>query len=86
VVVIVITFVWMSDSGLLQGKPVLKKENGTPTYGGSTFSAHSALDNNANRQLPSYRYIFLQQFLFTIGVELRNSFGYDLFASLVWLL
>ncbi|ESW31528.1 hypothetical protein PHAVU_002G245500 [Phaseolus vulgaris] len=42
------------DSGLLQGKPVLKKENGTPTYGGSTFSAHSALDNNANRQLPSY--------------------------------
>ncbi|XP_014509258.1 uncharacterized protein LOC106768552 [Vigna radiata var. radiata] len=42
------------DSGLLQGKPVLKKENGTPGYGVSTYSAPSALDNNGSRQLPSY--------------------------------
>ncbi|KAH1250900.1 GBF-interacting protein 1 [Glycine max] len=42
------------DSGLLQGKPVLKKENGTPAYGGLTAPASSALDNNVNRQLPSY--------------------------------
>ncbi|CAJ1938408.1 unnamed protein product [Sphenostylis stenocarpa] len=42
------------ESGLLQGKPLLKKENGAPAYGGSTFSAYGTLDNNANRQLPSY--------------------------------
>lgn len=58
-VVIIITFVWRSDSGLLQGKPVLKKENGTPGYGVSTYSAPSALDNNGSRQLPSYRYIMI---------------------------
>ncbi|TKY60111.1 serine-rich protein [Spatholobus suberectus] len=43
-----------SDSGLLQGRPVFKKENGVPAYGGSTASASSTLDNNVNRQLPSY--------------------------------
>ncbi|RDX66035.1 GBF-interacting protein 1 [Mucuna pruriens] len=42
------------DSGLLQGKSVLKKENGMNAYGGFTASASSALDNNVNRQLPSY--------------------------------
>ena len=48
-----------SDSGLLQGKPVTKKENGTPAYGGSTSSASSVLENNVSRQLPSNRSLFL---------------------------
>ncbi|KAL1320530.1 uncharacterized protein LOC107638788 isoform X2 [Arachis ipaensis] len=39
-----------SDAGLL-GKPVYKKGNGTPAYGGS---APGLLGNNGNRQLPSY--------------------------------
>lgn len=43
-----------SDSGLLQGKPVYKKENGAPAYGGSMYSSSSVPENNANRQLPSY--------------------------------
>ncbi|XP_057749866.1 uncharacterized protein LOC130968544 isoform X1 [Arachis stenosperma] len=43
-----------SDSGLLQGKPVTKKENGTPAYGSSTSYASSVLENNVSRQLPSY--------------------------------
>ncbi|KAK7399719.1 hypothetical protein VNO78_10908 [Psophocarpus tetragonolobus] len=42
------------DSGLLQGKAVFKKENGTPAYGGSTAPASIPLDNSVNRQLPSY--------------------------------
>ncbi|KAG4999997.1 hypothetical protein GLYMA_08G122700v4 [Glycine max] len=47
-------YVGRGDSGLLQGKPVFKKENGTPAYGGYTAPASSSLDNNVNRQLPSY--------------------------------
>ncbi|MED6106420.1 hypothetical protein PIB30_004653 [Stylosanthes scabra] len=43
-----------SDSGVLQAKPVTKKENGTPAYGGSTTYASSVLENNVSRQLPSY--------------------------------
>ncbi|XP_057415470.1 uncharacterized protein LOC130710283 isoform X2 [Lotus japonicus] len=44
-----------SDSGLLQGKPASRKENGTPAYGGgSTFFAPNAWDNSASRQVPSY--------------------------------
>nr|KYP76865.1 hypothetical protein KK1_021126 [Cajanus cajan] len=54
VVVMMITYVWRSDSGLLQGKTAFKKENGTPAYGASTTTASSALDNNVSRQLPSY--------------------------------
>ncbi|KAH1041089.1 hypothetical protein GLYMA_09G019700v4 [Glycine max] len=42
-----------SDYGL-QGKPVYKKENGAPTYGGSTSSAPSVLGNNANMRPASY--------------------------------
>ncbi|KAI5384800.1 hypothetical protein KIW84_071699 [Lathyrus oleraceus] len=42
-----------SDYGLPQGKPVFKKENGTPAYGGSMSYASSVMDNNLNRQLPS---------------------------------
>ncbi|KAG5005784.1 hypothetical protein JHK85_024326 [Glycine max] len=36
------------------GKPVYKKENGAPTYGGSTSSAPSVLGNNANMRPASY--------------------------------
>ncbi|KAK7359147.1 hypothetical protein VNO77_01094 [Canavalia gladiata] len=43
-----------SDSGVLLGKPVFKKENEVPAYGGSTASASSVLENNVHRQLPSY--------------------------------
>lgn len=71
-VVIIITFVWRSDSGLLQGKPVLKKENGTPGYGVSTYSAPSALDNNGSRQLPSYRYISVCEFGMVIMLRKKN--------------
>ncbi|XP_017436577.1 uncharacterized protein LOC108343052 isoform X2 [Vigna angularis] len=42
-----------SDSGL-QGKPAYKKENGAPTYGGSTSSTSSVLGNNSNRRPISY--------------------------------
>ncbi|XP_012572320.1 uncharacterized protein [Cicer arietinum] len=49
-----------SDYGFPQVKPVYKKENGTPAYGGpapyggSTSYASSVMENNVNRQLPSY--------------------------------
>ncbi|KAI4298215.1 hypothetical protein L6164_031801 [Bauhinia variegata] len=41
------------DSGLLQGKPVYKKENGAHGYGGSTSSS-SMVGNNINRRPSSY--------------------------------
>ncbi|WJX53317.1 hypothetical protein P8452_39323 [Trifolium repens] len=45
-----------SDYGLPQGKPAFKKENGTPAYGGggSMSYASSVMDNNVNRQPPSW--------------------------------
>ncbi|XP_027345068.1 uncharacterized protein LOC113857410 isoform X2 [Abrus precatorius] len=49
-----IQFSSSSDYGLMQGKPISKKENGTPAYGGSSVSSLSVLENNVNRQPPSY--------------------------------
>ncbi|KAK2384421.1 RNA polymerase II degradation factor protein [Trifolium repens] len=45
-----------SHYGLPQGKPAFKKENGTPAYGGggSMSYASSVMDNNVNRQPPSW--------------------------------
>ncbi|KAK4271795.1 hypothetical protein QN277_020434 [Acacia crassicarpa] len=42
-----------NDSGLLQGKPLHKRENGTHVYGGSTPSA-SSIGNNMNWRPTSY--------------------------------
>ncbi|WJX53318.1 hypothetical protein P8452_39323 [Trifolium repens] len=49
-------YVGRGDYGLPQGKPAFKKENGTPAYGGggSMSYASSVMDNNVNRQPPSW--------------------------------
>lgn len=69
--VIILNFLpcfWRSDYGLPQGKPVFKKENGTPAYGGSMSYASSVMDNNLNRQLPSqlpsYRYYHFHIYIY----------------------
>lgn len=74
-VVIVISFefsriFWRPDYGFPQVKPVYKKENGTPAYGGpapyggSTSYASSVMENNVNRQLPSYRYLSFPSYIY----------------------
>lgn len=42
------------DSGLLQGKPLHKRENGMHVYGGSMPSASSTAGNNVNQRPSSY--------------------------------
>ncbi|CAJ1962854.1 unnamed protein product [Sphenostylis stenocarpa] len=56
-----------SDSGL-QGKPAYKKENGAPTYGGSTSSASSVLGNNANRRPISYSDSVVTEKPYALGI------------------
>ncbi|KAG4381323.1 hypothetical protein GLYMA_15G126000v4 [Glycine max] len=56
-----------SDYGL-QGKPVYKKENGAPTFGGSTSSAPSVLGNNTNTRLPSYSDSVVTEKTYAFGI------------------
>ncbi|XP_027359710.1 uncharacterized protein LOC113868382 isoform X3 [Abrus precatorius] len=56
-----------SDSGL-QAKPLYKKDNGTPAYGGSTSSASSVLGNNVYRRLPSYSDSVVTEKPFALGI------------------
>ncbi|XP_020220614.1 uncharacterized protein LOC109803447 isoform X2 [Cajanus cajan] len=56
-----------SDYGL-QGKPVYKKENGVPSYGGSTSSASSVLGNNANRRLSSHSDFAVTEKTYALGI------------------
>lgn len=58
-------YFWRSDYGVPQSKPVFKKENGTPAYGSSSTSyASSVMDNNVNRQPPSWRYLSFSSYLY----------------------
>ncbi|XP_068496152.1 uncharacterized protein [Phaseolus vulgaris] len=57
-----------SDSGL-QGKPAYKKENGAPSYGGSTSSASSVLGNNANRRPVSYSDSVATEKTYALGIS-----------------
>ncbi|TKY72333.1 cell wall protein AWA isoform X2 [Spatholobus suberectus] len=57
-----------SDSGL-QGKPVYKKENGAPAYGGYTSSASSVLGNNMNRRPPSYSDSAVTEKTYALGIS-----------------
>ncbi|KAK7331229.1 hypothetical protein VNO77_25448 [Canavalia gladiata] len=57
-----------SSDSVLQGKPVYKKENGTPASGGSTSSASSLLGNNVNRRPQSYSDSVVTEKTFASGI------------------